>query len=110
MADQWQTGQLSPVFIPLGNDAAGNERFRRAPFDLLLWTPTAGGDPEFFVNTVGFGDSLSSATLGLLSDDGDAIQAGHEFGYYTTDQVVTEPHCGDGDGDDWHSVTMFGYL
>ena len=108
MADQWQTGQLTQVFNPVGADANGNVRFRRAPFDLLLWGP-AGSDPEFFVNTRGF-ESITSATIQLLENDGDALQVGHEFGYYTKDSVVIEPHCGDGDGDDWHSVTIFGYI
>jgi hypothetical protein len=108
MADQWQTGKLTPVFQPVGRRTSGETVYRRAAFDLLQWAPVAGNDEELFVSTHGF-EALNSDAVNLLSD-GDAISAGGEFGFYTLDQFVSEPHEGDGVGDDIQSLHGFGYL
>lgn len=109
MAEQvWTTGKLTPIYTPVGTNSDGSVRYRRAPFDLLQWASTPGGDAEVYVNTLGF-QSTGAEDIGLL-DDTDAITVSHEFGWYMLGRIVLEPHDGNGLDDTWASLNSFGYI
>ena len=106
MAEQvWTSGRLTAVYQPVGIDAFGRERFRRASFDLLEWAPVAGAPVAVYVNTLGFSNT-DSASIDL----NEAYMNGHEFGFYRLDSIVVEPHDGNGDDDTWVALHSFGYI
>jgi hypothetical protein len=102
----WTTGKLIPVYQPVGRRANGEQRYRRAPFDLLMWADQAGGDEVLWINTLGFG-SIDSSQVDLVTN---AHEVGHEFGFYYPGAVIVEPHEGSLDNDTWQSVQSFGYI
>ena len=101
----WTTGKLIPVYQPVGTRANGERRYRRAGFDLLLWSPTADGDESLWINTLG--DRTDSSHVDLVTE---AHEVGHEFGFYTPGAVIVEPHEGSLDNDTWQSVQSFGFI
>ena len=102
----WTTGKLIPVYQPVGRRANGERRYRRAPFDLLMWASVAGGDESLWINTLGFGGTDSSQ-VDLVNE---AHEVGHEFGFYHPGGVIVEPHEGSFNDDTWQSVQAFGYI
>lgn len=102
-ASAFETGRLTDVWVPAGKDSLGNVRYRRAQFDVLLWD--ISGTPETFVVPLGL-ERAHSVTAQLVQDH--AANFGQEFGYYSADSIVVEPHTADGLQDSVLSLHTFG--
>lgn len=101
-AKDFLTGRLTAVYSPAGNDAAGQTRYQRANFDVLEWAPNASDRRTTYVVPLGT-NRISSDDLGISP----AAEVGREFGYYTLNSLVIEPHTGDG-SDSWIGLHSFG--
>lgn len=102
----WEGGRLTDVWTPVGRDAGGAARFRRANFDILNWV-SGTGTPDTYVLPLGI-ERVSAADV-VLKADGSG-QLGQEFGYYGGDSVVLETHQGDGMSDTLPALHAFGPL
>ncbi len=100
----WEAGRLTDVWTPVGKSDEGNQRYRRANFDILLWSSTAGAPPETYVAPLG--DRITGVDVALK----ESWQTGHEFGYYGKDSILTETHMGDGASDAVTALHDFGYV
>ena len=105
----WTAGKLTAVYQPAGRFSDGTTRFRRAPIDLMIWASDSSSSGDMYINTLGF-ERLSSASIGLIDDDAEAPQAGHEFGYYSMQPLIVDVHDGNGQNDGWPAVHMLGYI
>ena len=106
---QIDTGRLTEIFHPIGIFDNGERRYKRANYDLLEWASVAGRKMETFVVPLGF-ERITDADLNdfdHLSDE--AIDVGQEFGFYTGDRIIVEPHQSDG-SDSWIGLQFFGYI
>ncbi len=103
-ASVFETGVLTDVWVPLGKNALGNQRFRRANFDVLNWDPTGVGAPSTFVVPFGL-ERISQAEI-VLKDTG---QVGIEFGYYGGESLFLDPSQGDG-SDSVIGCNSFGFV
>lgn len=96
------TGRLTAIYTPAGKDAAGQDRYARASFDLLEWADTSSSRRATYVVPIGTtrvdpGDVIDSP----------AAEVGREFGYYTLNPLVIEPHTADG-SDSFIGLHSFG--
>lgn len=106
MADSiWQTGKLTMVMHPVGKrEADQSPRYKRALFDVLSWTKPGQSLQEIYVLPIGF-----EATRYNIAGQQEH-QLGMEFGFYTGDVMVIEPHESAGQNDGWLGCHCFGYL
>lgn len=101
-AKDFLTGRLTAVYTPAGNDAAGQTRYQRANFDVLEWSPKAGDRRTTYVVPLG----MTRIDTGDIAGS-PAVEVGREFGYYTLNSLVIEPHTADG-SDSWAGLHSFG--
>lgn len=104
-ASFFETGRLTDVWTVAGRDAGGALRYRRAPYDLLLWQPASANVAENYVVPLGI-ERVNSADVVLKADG--SPQIGQEFGYYSGDWVVIDPSSGDGMSDTLQALHSFG--
>ena len=103
-ASVFEQGQLNVVWSFVGKDSNGNDRYRRAPFDILNWSSDAGY-PQTYIVPLGL-ERVSAADVVLKADG--SLQIGQEFGYYTGYRFVIDPSQGDGMGDTLQQLHTFG--
>lgn len=106
-ATVFESGKLTDVWTPVGRDAAGTARYRRANFDVLLWAAASGAVAEYYVVPLGI-ERTNSAEIALKSDG--SPQIGQEFGYYNSDSLMLEVHQGDGMSDTLQALHSFGFV
>ena len=102
----WEGGRLTDVWTPVGRDANGQARYRRANFDLLSWV-SGNGAGELYVLPLGI-ERISAADI-VLKGDGSG-QIGQEFGYYNSDSLMLDPSQGDGMSDTVQALHTFGFV
>jgi hypothetical protein len=100
----WETGKLRAVWHPIGKRANGEQRFRRANFDVLQWAST-GGAWDTYIVPLGTA-RITNADVTLL----EAERIGTEFGYYDIEPIVIDVHESDGRSDSWKALHSFGYI
>lgn len=99
---QFKTGKLKAIYSPVGSFSDGSKRLRRANFDVLQWAAVAGGLVETYIMPRG-----NAITSEAVNDQDE--QFGMEFGFYNGENLVVEPHMGDG-SDNLFGLHMFGYV
>ena len=106
MADNiWQQGRIQEIVYTAGKDSNGNTRYVKASYEILHWGSTSGGIVEDYVIPKGFfADPVAGLNIAGFQDE----QAKSEFGYYTPDRIVIEPHEADGKSDSWKALHSFG--
>lgn len=98
----WQTGKLYFVLEPVGTDANGEKRYQRAGYDVLLWSPTSGGQLERYMVPV----SIENVTGLGVNDTGKTWQWRNEFGAYSSSPIIRESH----DTDGWNELHYIGLI
>jgi hypothetical protein len=99
----WENGKLISIWTPIGKRQNGEAKYRRANYDLLKWAKTASTIEETYI--VPLGNRISSNAAALQD-----AQYGMEFGFYSLERRVIEPHEADGTKDSWDSLHTFGYV
>lgn len=104
MADStWETGRLISIWHPVGRRSDGAMRYRRARYDLLLWSPDGIVAADNYVVPTGITE-VDPLEINLR----DTGQTGMEFGYYTNGHIIVDFHEPDGRDDTWKSLHFFG--
>jgi len=103
----FETGRLTDVWTAVGRDAGGTARYRRANFDVLLWSAATGAAAEYYI--LPLGTERTNAAEIVLKADG-SPQIGQEFGYYNGDSMFLDPAQGDGMSDTLQALHSFGYV
>jgi hypothetical protein len=102
----WEAGRLTDVWTPVGRDAGGAPRYRRAHFDILNWV-SGTGVADMYVLPLGT-ERVNSADI-VIKNDGSG-QIGQEFGYYSSESMLLDPSQGDGMSDTLQALHTFGYV
>lgn len=108
MADNaFQKGELTEVIYPVGTSERGEVRYKKANFELLQWKPPGASLEELYIITT----SPAEFDIGQLNLAGHQdFQNGSDFGFYTGNQVILEPHQADGSDSGWRGVHGFDFL
>ncbi len=103
----WEKGKLTAVYHPVGKRTNGEDRYKRANFDLLRWKAPGASREETYVITPISSVEQTSDDIGALVTDDHA--RGREFGFYELGIEVVEVHEGNG-SDSWKGLQTFGYV
>lgn len=100
----WNKGKLTPIYYPVGKRENGEDRYIRAPFDLLKWQSTTSSTEDLYVLPLGF-ETIGAKDFTLAGQD---ERTRVEFGYYSPEPIVLQQHEGDGKSDTWKALHSFG--
>lgn len=106
MADwNWATGQLTRVVHPVGKFANGDNRYRRAQFDILKWD--ISGTEQTYILTPP-ADKQDGAQESIASSV-QQHENGTQFGFYRSETIIQQIHANH-DTDSWTGLHSFGYV
>lgn len=103
----WNNGRLQRVIVPVGKFANGDERYRRANFDLLFKDFNGDGVEEVYILT---------PPADRQGNDSETIQSaeqireeGNEYGFYMQESVILDPSAFPS-GDAWPNLHQFDFV
>jgi hypothetical protein len=86
----FQEGNVTKILTPVGKNSRNQTRFVEYPLQIINLPTTSVSTPTF--ETVVSTRGLGGGTLTLATDADDYLQAQQDWGYYTGDTIVIEPH------------------
>ena len=105
MAKLWSGARVRQVYHHVGKHSNGDNRYRRANFELIKWDSDGDGVEEVYVNA-GAPSELKSIAL---ADTGQEHDFGAMFGHYELGIDIVDFKGFGPDYDSIYSLHAFGY-